>query len=131
MNIVISQEEGKVPVTVFRLDGDLTAEEPLQSRATEAVDAGARYLLLDLSRVPYISSAGLRAIHYLHELLRDDAASGEDSQVARRIMAGTYKSPHLKLLKPSKNGAKALQVAGYDMFLEIHQNYKEAIASFH
>ncbi len=129
MEIVVSQAEGQVPVTVFQIIGDLTSEEPLQNQTRQAFDDGTRYLLLDLRKVPYISSSGLRAIHYAFDLLSSD--SGEDEQARRRgIISGTYKSQHLKLLKPTKNAKKALQVAGYDMFLEIHQKYDEAIASY-
>jgi len=130
MEIDVSQDEGRVPVTVFRLKGDLAGEEPLQSQAQEAYDAGTRYLLLDLSKVPYITSAGLRAIHYIFDLMRGDAPEESDEVVRRGIATGDYTSGHLKLFKPSKNAKKALSLAGYDMFLEIHKNYGKAIASF-
>jgi len=130
MEIDISQDEGRVPVTVFRLEGDLAGEEPLQSQAQEAYETGSRYLLLDLSKVPYITSAGLRAIHYVFDLMRGDAPEESDEVVRRGITTGDYTSGHLKLLKPSKKAQKALSLAGYDMFLEIHKNYGKAIASF-
>ena len=137
MEIDVSQDEGRVPVTVFRLKGDLAGEEPLQSQAQEAYDAGTRYLLLDLSTVPYITSAGLRAIHFVFDLMRGDAPDEEgqivdhcDEVVRRGIATGDYTSGHLKLFKPSKNAKKALSLAGYDMFLEIHKNYGKAITSF-
>lgn len=130
MEIVVTQDEGQVPVTVFQLKGDLADEEPLRSQATEAYEAGTRNLLLDLSEVPYITSSGLRAIHYVFDLLRSDSPDESDQAVRKGIASGQYKSPHLKLFKPSKNASKALSVSGYDMFLEIHKNYNEAIASF-
>lgn len=129
MEIVITHEEGKVPVAVLHLRGDLAAEEPLKSSAAEAFEAGARNMLLDLSEVPFISSAGLRAIHAIYMMLRS-ADPAEAEAATKGIARGTYKSPHLKLLKPSKNAMKSLSVAGYDMFLEIHSNLKEAVASF-
>ena len=130
MEIVVTQEEGRVPVTVFRLKGDLASEEPLRSQATEAYEAGTRNLILDLSDVPYITSSGLRAIHYLFDLLRSDSPEESDQAVRKGIASGQYKSPHLKLVKPSKNASKALSISGYDMFLEVHKNKKEALASF-
>ncbi len=83
MEIDVSQDEGRVPVTVFRLQGDLAGEEPLQSQAQEAYEAGTRYLLLDLSKVPYITSAGLRAIHFVFDLMRGDAPEESDEVVRR------------------------------------------------
>jgi anti-anti-sigma factor len=128
MEIAVKQERAKVPVTVFQLKGDLTSEEPLRSQVEAAHNSGAHHLLLDLTNVQYISSAGLRALHHAYSLLRDQTTAQSD--VPRGILAGTYHSPHLKLLKPSKNAMKALSVAGFDMFLEIHDDYKKAIASF-
>ncbi len=129
MEITSWREAGHVPVTVLQLKGDLVAEEPLGTRAQAAFDDGARHIVLDLSDVPYISSAGLRAIHSLYLLLRD--ADAADAAMARQgIVKGTYKSPHLKLVRPSKNAMKALSTTGYDMFLEIHDNLRAAVHSF-
>ena len=128
--ISTSSENGNVPVTVFHLKGDLTAEEPLTSNVSEAYDSGMRYALLDLSKVKYISSGGLRAIHGIFTLLRGDTPEESDEQIKKGILKGTYSSPYLKLFKPSKNAKKTLSISGYDMFLEIHTNYKSAIKSF-
>ena len=130
MDITVSYEEGRVPVTVFHLDGDLIHEEPLQSRIKEAYESGTRNLLLDLRQVPYISSAGLRVLHYVYNLLNNSDQADNGEAVRRAIVSGSYKSPRLKLLKPSKNAMKALSIAGYDMFLDIHDNEKEAVAAF-
>lgn len=130
MDITVSQEQGRVPVTVFHLEGDLVHEEPLRSSVQDAYDDGARDVLLDLKNVPYISSAGLRVLHYVYNLLNDDEEEGDGRAVRRAIASGDYKSPHLKLLRPSKNAMKALSIAGYDMFLDIHDNQKQAVAAF-
>jgi hypothetical protein len=89
-----------------------------------------RYLLVDLEDVGFISSAGLRALHEVHNLLQGNIGEEAERAVRRDVVTGTYKSPHLKLLKPSENALRALRVAGYDMFLEIHQRRTEALASF-
>lgn len=129
MQIEITQETGAVPVTVLKLKGDLASEEPLESVAQEAFDRGARNMLIDLSDVPYISSAGLRALHRIYTMLRD-ADPTDSAEATHGIARGTYTAPHLKLYKPSKNASKALHVAGYDMFLESYDNYRAAISAF-
>lgn len=130
MQISVSQEEARVPVTVFRLSGDLTSEVELQTAAQEAFEAGARNILLDLKNVPYMSSAGLRAIHNIFMMLRSDSPAESNKAMTAGIAAGTFTSPHLKLLSPTQHVHEVLKTAGYDMFLEIHQDQKRALASF-
>lgn len=129
MEITSWRETGHVPVTILQLRGDLATEEPLEGRARAAFADGARNMVLDLSGVPYISSAGLRAIHSLYMMLRS-ADAGDEASSTRGIARGTYKSPHLKLVNPSKNALKALSTAGYDMFLDIHATIPAAVQSF-
>jgi hypothetical protein len=130
VEISVSQEQGRVPVTVFRIKGPITTNEELEKYAEDAFNDGTKNLLLDLSDVPYMATSGLRALHNIYSLLRTEAASESDEAVRVGIASGTFVSPHLKLLKPSQHVLEALKVAGYDMFLEIHRDYKRAIASF-
>jgi anti-anti-sigma factor len=132
MEITVSQETGRVPVTMFHISGDIAAGsyEELEQRADEAFEAGMRDLLLDLTDVSFLSSSGLRAIHHIFALLRTDSAEESDDTVRKGVMAGTYKSPHLKLLRPSRTVLKVLQASGFDMFLDIHSDLQEAVDSF-
>jgi len=132
MDILVSQQQGRMPVTVFHVKGDIdmASFERLQTEAREAVEAGTRDLVIDLTEVPYMSSAGLRALHYLFELLRGDSPSESDEAMRKGLADGTFKSPHLKLLKPSRRVLEVLKMAGFDMFLEIHSSLKNAVASF-
>ncbi len=129
MEISSWHETVQAPVTVLQLKGDLTSEEPLQGKAQAVFQEGARNIVLDLSQVPYISSAGLRAIHVVYMLLRSADPTDEET-ATRGIARGTYKSPHLMLVNPTKNGLKALTTAGYDIFLDIHSSIPAAVASF-
>jgi anti-anti-sigma factor len=132
MNIVVDNRQGRVPVTVFRVKGDIdsTTYEQLEARAREAYSAGTRHLLLDLTDVPYVSSAGIRALNNLFKLLKADTPDESDEAIARGVRAGTFKSPHLKLLNPSPRVKEVLSMAGVDMFLEMHDNFDAALASF-
>lgn len=127
MEIKVSQKQGRVPVTVFHIEGDLTGEERLVGAAQKAYEAGARHVLLDMNHVPYVSSSGLRGLHALWNMLRGDV---DDNTVRQGITQGTYKSPYLKLCCLSQAAQKALALSGYDMFLEIHKSVDDAISSF-
>ncbi len=132
MEINVRVEQGRVPVTVFRVKGNIDGAtyQQLQSRAQEEIDTGTRDVLMDLTEVPYMSSAGLRVLNYMYSELRSDAPEESDKSVREGISKGTFKSPHLKLLNPTPRVMQALQMAGFDMFLEIHLDLHEAIASF-
>lgn len=126
MEIKVAYEQGRVPVAVFQLTGPLVSEEELETRAQQEYTAGARNFLIDLSGVPYMATAGLRALHSIYAMVRPEA--GVD--VSRGLAAGTYTARHLKLLKPSRHVSEALEVAGYTMFIEVLQDRTAAINSF-
>jgi len=134
MDIQVSTANARVPVTILHVDGNIDAQtyEKFQGKAEELIGGGARYLLIDLSATSFVSSAGLRALHHLFNKLRaidtDHALSEEE--VRRGISAGTYKSPHLKLLNLSKETRSAFELSGFDMFIETFDDEQAALASF-
>lgn len=132
MNIKVTHEKGRVPVTVLSIVGDIDSSnyEQLDQTATQEIEKGARYILMDLTRVRFMSSAAFRSMTKIFKKLRSLSMDGSDEEMHKKINAGTYKSPYLKLFKPSKAVAETLRIAGYDMILEIHSDLKIAIASF-
>ena len=134
MDIKTFTEKGQVTVTVMHVDGniDSSTSAAFQSKADELIHDGAHYILVDLAHVPYVSSAGMRALQYIYEKLRalhpDSDVSKED--VKKGISAGTYKSPRLKLLNPSPEATKTFEMSGFDMYIEIFTDKAKAIASF-
>lgn len=130
MEIKVSQKQGQVPVTVFHIVGDLTGEAVLVQAAEQARKGGTEHLLLDMSASPYVSSSGLRGLHALWMMFRQDLSPQADEAIRQGITTGSYKSTQVKLCQLSKNALKALTLSGYDMFLEIHPSVDEAVASF-
>jgi anti-anti-sigma factor len=134
MEIKVSTESGRVPVTVMHVDGNIDSStyEQFQSTARNLIDEGARYILVDLSHAPFVSSAGLRALHTLFNELRsrNPDINLSNEQMKKGISAGTYKSPHLKLLNLSPETKTAFETSGFDMFIDTFTDRKAAIASF-
>ncbi len=130
MEISVSQEQARVPVTVFHITGDIDAETSgqLESQVQQAIQAGTRFLLLDLSVVPYISSYGVRSISLIFNWLRDK--SEDDHALSHGLRDGKFKAHHLKLANPTPHVHNVLTTAGIDMFIEIHSDLKKAVASF-
>ena len=134
MDIQVSTENGRVPITVMHVDGNIDASsyEGFQAKAEELIKGGARHILIDLSHSPFVSSAGLRALHQIFNELRTKDSDNRlsEQEVRRGISAGTYKSPNLKLLSLSKETKTAFELSGFDMFIETFDDKQAALASF-
>ncbi len=132
MQLKVSTEKARVPVTVVKTEGniDSASYEEFLSGVEDAINAGARYVLIDLTEVPFVSSAGLRALNILLNRLRALSPDVSDEEMKKGINNGTYKSPHLKLLNPSKVTLTTLESSGFSMFIPIFHDLGSAIASF-
>lgn len=130
MEITITQETSPKAIAVMHVVGnvDSTSFEQFQQAAAELIRNGARDLVIDLEKVPYMSSAGLRVLNVIYNSLRDENATR--SAVSAGVAKGTYKSAHLKLAAASSRVVETLKMSGFDMFLEMHPNVASALASF-
>lgn len=132
MEIKISTENRRVPVTVIEVTGnvDSATHMAFEAKAEELIKSGARYMLIDLTNVPYMSSAGLRALSSILNKLRTANADISEEEMRKRINEGRYKSPHLKLLNLSEATKTGFETAGFDMFLETFTDYQKALSAF-
>jgi anti-anti-sigma factor len=136
MEITVYQAQGRVPVTVLQPHGELDASNyrDLIAKAQEAHDSGARDILLDLSDVPHMSSAGLVALHRITVMLRGekqpDSGSGwEDFRAIDRDLDQGLQQ-HIKLLQPQPAVDKVLDMVGFKKLFGIYTDQEAAIASF-
>ena len=134
MDIEITKEEGRFPVTILHVNGDIDSStyEALLSQAHQLIAAGARYMIIDLANVPYISSAGLRTLYTIFLDLRavHPEENLSEEQLEKAAMAGTYKSPYLKLLNLSDRVHGVFQMGGFDRYIETYKDLKTAVDSF-
>jgi ABC-type transporter Mla MlaB component len=130
MEILVSHVDARVSVTVLTVRGQVNAETApqLQAEAETVIKGGARHLLLDLTEAPYISSAGMRVLAYLMVLLRKWSDEGQEAEKTAR--ESSRRSPYLKLLNPSPDVLRALTMVGFDLFLDIHNDYQAALSAF-
>ena len=134
MEIDVTTANGRVPVTIMGISGNLDSSNfmDFQAKADEVINGGARYILVDFSKSPYISTAGFRVLHHIFNQLRalhPDANLSEE-EVRKGISAGTYTSPHLKLLNLSRESQTTFEMTGFDMYIETFQDLQKAIESF-
>ena len=128
LNINVTQSQGDVPVTVMHLQGHLHGETEglLLERARQSVQDGSKHILLDLSGVDVLTSAGLRAIHNIFNLLTPQG----DVEVIRQHRDEPYKSPYFKLLCPNPQIYYVLNIAGFLQNIPIYNDMEEAVESF-
>jgi len=131
--VTISQAQGRVPVSILQLAGkfDTNAADEFDRQAREVVEAGAKDVLVDMSQVEYMSSAGLRCIHNLFYQLHPQGSEEYNRIVNEGIPQGTYKAPHMKLLNPNKRVKESLRMVGIDMYMDILSgDAKGAVGAF-
>jgi anti-anti-sigma factor len=116
----ISSEEvqADVPVTVLHLRGwlDAQSEGQLLEAARLAKDAGANYLLIDMSELDTLTSAGMRALQKVYQVFtpKDDR-----SKVA-----------HLKLCNAPPQIYNVLGVTGFLQQIPMYESLESALESF-
>ena len=136
MHLTIEQAQGKVPVTILGLHGDLDASnyQEVIAKAQAIYNSGGRHLLLDMSDVPFMGSSGLVALHSVAVLMRGDKpadpASGWDAIHAIDRDRESGRQTHVKLLKPQPQVDRVLDRTGLKQFFEVHVDRETAIASF-
>jgi len=132
MDITVSLENTRVPVTVLHVDGktDSASAATLQEKTMEIIDGGARYLIFDLSKVPYMSSAGLRVLQAVFDKLRSLSPEESNKDTNRQIADGSYQFPYLKIVNPTSEVLEVLKMSGFDMLISIEKDLKKALASY-
>jgi anti-anti-sigma regulatory factor len=136
MQINFSKRESRVPVTVMQLKGNLDASNYTEviARAQDAYDEGARNLLIDLSKVPYVSSAGLMSLHSAALIFAGHSMKSKESgrPISRSVNAQNEKAVrlHVKLLSPQPAVEQVLDIVGLKQFLDIYIDLETAVQSF-
>lgn len=119
-DLKISSEEVQrdLPVTVFRLRGwlDAQSEEQLLEAARTAYDGGARYLLIDMSDLDTLTSAGMRALQKVYQIF-----TPKDEQL---------KLAHLKLCSAPPQIYNVLGITGFLQNIPMYESENAALESF-
>lgn len=128
LKIDVSQIDAETPVTVLHLSGHLhgDTEGQLMEQVRQFYQSGSKHLLLDLSGLQVLTSAGLRAIHSIFNLYTPK----RDEEVIRQHGEEPYKSPYFKLLCPNPDVYYILNIAGFLQNILIYNDKDEAVNSF-
>jgi len=132
MDMTVSTEKARVDVTLVHVHGNIDSStyEAFEKRVLGLIDEGARYVLIDLSHTPFLSSAGLRALNAIFYRLRSLVQDRSEEEMKKGIRDGTYRSSHLKLAGANKDVRQVLEISGFDMYLDNLPDVKTALAAF-
>jgi len=136
MDIIVTQAQGRVPVTILHLAGRIDASnyQTVFDKAKESYDSGARDILVDLSDVTFISSAGIVSLHRLALLFRGEKVEEEESgwnaihALDRDRASGTQQ--HVKLFNPRPDVEHTLDLVGFTRYFEIFTDLNQAVSAF-
>jgi anti-anti-sigma factor len=119
-DLKITKEElqADVPVTVFRLRGwlDAQSEEQLLEAARTSHDGGARFLLIDMSDLDTLTSAGMRALQKVYQIYTPP----EDR----------FKLAHLKLCNAPPQIYNVLGITGFLQNIPMYESTDAALQTF-
>jgi anti-anti-sigma factor len=136
MELSVTHHQGTVPVTVLHVEGrvDGSNYEQVIAKSQELYDGGVRDLLLDLSQLTFLSSAGMSALHRTAKLFQGAVRSElEEGWAEFRAMSRDRDSgfqKHVKLLSPPETIRQSLELVGFTRFFEIFEDSDKAVASF-
>ncbi|SRR5258706_8169736 len=136
MQISVSKHEGNVPVVVLHLEGNLDASNYTNviKQAQASFDGGARDLVLDLGKVPYMSSAGLMSLHTVSLIFAGQNlkpnSSGRPTFRSLDPDRDQAARQHMKLLNPQPAVDQVLDTVGLKQFFEVFTDLDSAVKSF-
>ncbi len=118
LRISSEQMQADVPVTILQLRGwlDAQSEEQLLEAARSSYDGGARYLLIDMSELDTLTSAGMRALQKVYQIFTPK----EDH----------FKIAHLKLCNAPPQIYNVLGITGFLQNIPMYESRDAALQSF-
>ena len=116
--ITSEQKDVGVPVTVFHIGGwlDAQSEDRFLEAARIAYDGGARYLVIDMSELDTLTSAGMRSIQKVYQMF-----TPKEEQ---------FKVPHVKLCNAPPQIYNVLGITGFLQNLPMFESLESALESF-
>jgi anti-anti-sigma regulatory factor len=134
MEIAVSIHEAQEPVAVMSIKGNVDASNFVEiiNQAQEIYKRPVHNLILDLSEVPFISSAGLVAIHKISLIYSggQQEVEQEGKETRPDFTHNANARKRVKLLSPQPGVDQILEMAGLKLFFKVFHDLESAIQSF-
>jgi len=136
MTVTLEQAKNNSQVSILGIEGDLDASnyQEVIDTARQARDLGAKFLLINMSEMSFMSSSGLVALHSVALLMRGEVPPDPEygweafRSIDRDRDSGTQE--RVKLVNPNPRVDRSLETTGMKEYFEIHADLDTAISSF-
>jgi anti-anti-sigma regulatory factor len=130
MDINITVEQASEAVAIMKLTGTVDASNFMEivDKAGEIYKNPARYLVIDLSDVPSVSTTGMVALHkiaLIYSGVPQDVKEGENPDFTHSNEARKY----VKLLNPQPEVDTTLTKTGMKLFFKVFDDLDSTLKS--
>lgn len=132
MEITVTIHQAEHPIAIMQVKGEISAASYMEvvNKAQELFNNPARYLIIDLSGVTAVSSAGLVGLHKI-ALVYSGVPQQVDKDDSRPDFTHNSSArKFVKLLNPQPKVDEALRTAGLKLFFKVYTDLESAIQSF-
>jgi anti-sigma B factor antagonist len=137
MQTTVERVEGRVPVTVMSLAGELDASNYLRlvDDVRPLYESGDRHLLLDLGELTYISSSGLVSLYMIEKVMQGEEPPdpeygwGAMHEVGRAVEEGGGQTA-VQLCGVQPDVREVIERTGLDRLFPMHPDRATAVAAF-
>lgn len=131
LETTIEQFEGRVPITIVALDGELDATnfEALIDTVRGLYDNGTRLLLLDLAGLRFMASSGLVALHSVVRIMHGEPPPDPEAGWSALHADVGPSQTEVQLCGPLPAVERVLSRTGLDQLFIVHPDRDAALAA--
>ena len=132
MEIEVSIRQADQPIAIMQVKGEISASNYMEvvNKAQELFNNPARYLIIDLSEVNAVSSAGLVGLHKIALVYSGVPQQVDDDDSRPDFTHNSSARKFVKLLNPQPEVDDALKKAGLKLFFKVYNDLESALQSF-
>jgi len=132
MEITVTIHQAEHPIAIMQVKGEISAASYMEvvNKAQELFNNPARYLIIDLSEVTAVSSAGLVGLHKIALVYSGVPQQVDEDDSRPDFTHNSSARKFVKLLNPQPDVDEALKNAGLKLFFKVYKDLESAIQSF-
>ncbi len=132
MEIIVSIHQADQPIAIMQVRGEISAANYMEvvNKAQGLYNNPVRNLIIDLSAVTAVSSAGLVGLHKIALVYSGVPQQVDDDDSRPDFTHNSNARKFVKLLNPQPAVDEALKKAGLKLFFKVYTDLESALQSF-